>query len=99
MDKPMNDEKKLETHSQDKAEVVEENWHELWPMDEYRPPEERTDTSFERKLWPSDVYRAEDEKANRQIERLLYPRDELRPPDQRAGHQVERHLWTWYSES
>ena len=98
MDKPVT-EKKIEHPEEGMNEKTEETWHELWPKDEYRTPDERTEAAVERKLWPRDELRPEDEKSGDEVGRLLYPRDELRPPEERAGHQVERHLWTWYSES
>jgi hypothetical protein len=76
-----------------------EPWGELWPKDEYRSPDERTETTSDQMLWPRDEYRPQDERAGHVIERLLFPRDELRPPDERAGHQIERHLWTQYQGS
>jgi hypothetical protein len=91
----------MDKHSTDeKIEgKLENTWEVLWPKDEYRKPDERTEAASELKLWPRDGYRPEDQRAGHEVERLLYPRDELRPPDERAGHQIERHFWTWYKAS
>jgi hypothetical protein len=85
MDKPVTRRKQV----QDKGE----NWHGLYPEDEYRQPERAIDTTIERKLYPRNRYRPADTRSGHDVEKRIYPLDKYRSLDERNQPQVDRVLW------
>lgn len=88
MDKPV-------THKQ-QVQDKGENWHGLYPKDEYRQPERTIDTTIERKLYPRNRYRPADTRTGHAVEKRIYPRDKYRSVAERNQPQADRTLWTRY---